>query len=118
MSGVVYLIHFERAIGSATNPRGRAQHYLGWSAKLGDRMDAHRHGNGARLMEVLAERGVAWTLVRTWQGPRSTERRLKNWHKARQLCPLCNKSQAKHLHRSARNQAGALPTYPVLPSPG
>ena len=85
----VYLIHFERPIGDLGNPRGRAQHYLGSSDDLEARLEAHRSGNGARLMEVVSERGVDWELVRTWPGGRTAERKLKRWHNSRRLCPIC-----------------------------
>ncbi len=88
--GTVYLIHFDRAIGSKTNPRGRAQHYLGYTSRgIKKRMTEHQGGYGSRLMEVVALAGIGWTLARTWKGDRALERRLKSYHKARQLCPVC-----------------------------
>lgn len=87
--GVVYLLHFDRPLGDLDNPRGQARHYLGYTDDLDARLERHRSGNGARLMEVVAERGIGWRLVRTWDGDRELERRLKNQHNSPRLCPLC-----------------------------
>lgn len=78
----VYLIHF-------SEPYKHAQHYLGYTANLDRRLAEHRHGHGARLLEVIDGAGIPWTLARTWDGGRDLERRLKNRHGARQLCPIC-----------------------------
>jgi len=88
-AGVVYLIHLSRPLGDLANPRGQAQHYLGWAKNLEDRIREHRSGAGARLLAVANQQGIAWEVVRTWPGSRELERRLKHWHKHRQLCPIC-----------------------------
>jgi len=80
--GTIYLIHFH-------TPYRHAQHYLGYTDHLDDRLDDHRHGRGARLMEVVTQAGIEWTCVRTWTGLRTDERRLKRWKNHRALCPLC-----------------------------
>lgn len=87
--GTVYLIHFSRPVGNPDNPRGQAQHYLGFTDDLEARLTAHRNGNGARLMEVLRERGIEWELARTWEGGRDLERKLKNQHNSPRFCPIC-----------------------------
>lgn len=92
--GTVYLIHFDRPIGDLDNPRGQARHYLGYTDDLETRLKAHRQGNGARLMEVIAEAGISWTLVRTWQGNRALERKLKDRHNAPKLCPICRMARS------------------------
>lgn len=88
--GTCYLLHFDKAIGDLGNPRGQAKHYLGWTVDLQERLKAHAGGNGSRLMEVLAERGIGWRLVRTWSGPQSLERKLKRQHNGPRFCPVCN----------------------------
>ena len=85
----VYLIHFDRPLGDLDNPRGQARHYLGYTSDLDARLEAHRSGNGARLMEVVTEVGIGWELVRTWPGDRALERKLKDRHNSPQLCPIC-----------------------------
>jgi hypothetical protein len=89
--GWVYLLHFEREIGSEDNPRGRAGHYLGHTGRddLDARLAEHKAGRGARLTQVLLEQGVQWKLVRTWPGGRDLERALKDQHHANRLCPEC-----------------------------
>jgi len=88
----VYLLHFDQPIGNLDNPRGQAQHYLGSAEDLEARLAAHASGNGARLMEVVAERGIGWTVARTWPGGRDVEKRLKRWHNSPKLCPICRQS--------------------------
>jgi predicted GIY-YIG superfamily endonuclease len=82
MKGKVYLLHFAR-------PYRHARHYLGWTDDLEERLARHRDGRGARLLAVVTEAGIEWTVARVWDGSRALERRLKSWHKARALCPLC-----------------------------
>lgn len=90
MNGYVYLIHFDQ-------PVAHARHYLGYTTNVDQRMAMHSRGAGARLMEVLHERGIHWTLVWVRAGNRTEERRLKNYHKSSQLCPIC-KLERKHSH--------------------
>lgn len=83
----VYLIHFNR-------PYRHARHYLGFTENLDKRITDHLCGMGARLMEVITDAGIEWRVVRTWHGDRRLERRLKNWHNAAFLCPLCSGKEA------------------------
>lgn len=80
--GVVYLLHFDR-------PYRHAAHYTGWTADLLRRLDEHTHGRGARLLTVITEAGIGFTLARTWPGSRSRERALKRQGGAARRCPLC-----------------------------
>jgi predicted GIY-YIG superfamily endonuclease len=80
---MVYLIHFN-------TPYKHARHYLGYASNLDARLTAHINGNGARLMEVIADAGIHWQLVRTWDGDRAAERKLKDQHNSPRLCPVCN----------------------------
>jgi predicted GIY-YIG superfamily endonuclease len=85
-NGTVYLLHFDR-------PYKHARHYLGWASNLDARLQSHANGNGARLMEVLANAGISFTLARTWTGDRNLERSLKNRKCAPRLCPICANEQ-------------------------
>lgn len=87
--GTVYLIHFDRPIGNPENPRGQAQHYIGWTDSLQERLRSHSRGRGAAILAFLSQVGIGWNLARVWEGSRQLERRLKNRKKARQLCPIC-----------------------------
>lgn len=69
--GTVYLLHLDP-------PLKHARHYTGWTSNLGQRLDAHRAGRGARLMEVVKEAGGSFTLARTWPGSRNRERAIKD----------------------------------------
>lgn len=80
--GVIYLLHFDR-------PYRHARHYTGWTTDLQTRLAEHAAGHGARLLAVVAAKGIGWQLARTWTGPRSRERRLKNRGGASRHCPLC-----------------------------
>ncbi len=87
MDGAIYLLHLDRKVAD------HAGHYLGWSRDLDQRLAAHRKGTGARLMEVCAERGINFTLARTWNGDRHLERKLKRRKAAPRLCPICRPPQ-------------------------
>jgi predicted GIY-YIG superfamily endonuclease len=79
---VIYLLHFH-------SPLKHARHYLGSTDNLDERLAAHRKGQGARLMEVIAAAGIEFTLARTWEGGRTEERKLKRRKEGPRLCPLC-----------------------------
>ena len=83
---MVYLLHFDR-------PYRHARHYTGWTRdekSLARRVEHHRRGTGARLMEVVAAAGIGFTVARTWDdGDRNKERRLKNSGSASRYCPIC-----------------------------
>ena len=87
----VYLIHFDRPLGNPDNPRGQAQHYIGFAVDLEARLEAHRRGNGSALMAAVMRAGIGWQVARTWpDGDRDLERRLKRMKAApRLLCPIC-----------------------------
>ncbi len=80
--GTVYLLHFDR-------PYKHAAHYTGWSLNLTHRLETHRAGKGARLLEVIQAEGIGWQLARTWTGTRHLERALKRQGGASRRCPLC-----------------------------
>jgi hypothetical protein len=97
---VVYLIHFHRSYA-------HARHYVGFvdggPDRLAERIERHRRGDGARLMEVVTEAGIGWDVVRTWDGGRDLERKLKNRHGAGRFCPCCNnRPKVKHEIRHRR----------------
>ncbi len=103
--GAAYLLHFDEPIGDLGNPRGQAQHYLGSSDDVPARLADHAAGHGARLTQVVKERGIGWRLVRTWPGGRAVERALKDLHAGRQLCPECT----AHPRPTRKITAGAEP---------
>ena len=84
--GTIYLLHFDQPVSD------HARHYLGWASDLAARLEAHREGRGARLMEVCKERGISWHLARTWEGTRDRERAIKDRAESPRLCPDCTPS--------------------------
>ena len=86
---MVYLIHFDAPLGDLCNPRGRAQHYIGYTEDLEQRLEQHRNGNGSAIMAAVSEAGIGWRVVRTWEGGRDLERRLKRRKNSPRLCPIC-----------------------------
>ncbi len=89
MDGTVYLLHFDSPIGDVAKAHGTAQHYLGWTTDLAQRLAEHRAGNGARLMAAVAQAGIGFQVAATWEGDRVLERRLKQRKHAARFCPLC-----------------------------
>jgi len=81
--GTVYLLHLDP-------PLKHTRHYTGWTSNLDERLEAHRTGRGARLMEVVKEAGGTFRLVRTWPGSRALERAIKDRKAAPKLCPECS----------------------------
>lgn len=80
----VYLVCLDERLGG---PVHYAQHYLGHSQNLPQRLESHRAGLGARILAAANERGIGYTVVRTWPGGRDEERRLKALHNSPKLCP-------------------------------
>ena len=83
-----YLIHLDQRLGS-DHPNGGAQHYLGTTINLPQRLESHREGRGARILAAAVERGIGFDVVRTWEGGREEEKRLKAFHNAPKFCPVC-----------------------------
>lgn len=86
---VVYLLHFHEKLS-------HAGHYVGQTTNLVSRMDQHRAGVGARITQVVNDKG-GWSLVAAWQPrgkawERNHERALKNQKSAAEFCPLCSEA--------------------------
>ena len=88
--GTTYLLHF---IDPATGQAARYQHaghYIGWTQDLPARLEAHASGAGARLVEVITQAGLGFTLARIWpETTRDREDLLKHCGDARRFCPEC-----------------------------
>jgi predicted GIY-YIG superfamily endonuclease len=89
MSPVTYLIHLDQRLGS-DHSRGGCRHYIGTTTNLDRRLVTHRAGLGARVLAAANERGITYDVVRTWDGGREIEKRLKAHHNAPKLCPRCS----------------------------
>lgn len=89
-AGGLYSIHFSDKIS-------HSQHYLGFAeSNIGQRIERHKRGQGARLTRVAAEMGIEMTVARTWEGAdRNFERHLKRRKYGPKLCPICNPERAR-----------------------
>jgi predicted GIY-YIG superfamily endonuclease len=82
----VYLLHFEEKLA-------HSQHYIGYAKDVAKRTKAHANGtSGARLMEVIHDKGIGFVVARVWpEGDRTLERKLKNRKNGPKLCPSCHR---------------------------
>lgn len=81
----VYLLHFDR-------PYKHAAHYTGSATHIKRRLAHHAAGTGARLLQVVAEYGIAWSVARMWRNRgKRFERRLKkrDYGPIAGVCPIC-----------------------------
>lgn len=92
---MLYLIHFERHLGTAKH---QASHYLGFvegdENSVQARLEEHRAGWGARITAACNSRGIHYHVARTMPGDRTRERQLKNGKKLRAYCPICSPKKA------------------------
>jgi predicted GIY-YIG superfamily endonuclease len=88
--GTIYLIHF-------SVPLYHARHYVGYTRnRLEDRIEEHKQNRGARILAHLNSLGIEWKVVKTWNGDRNEERRLKKSTKSCFLCPICREEKLEH----------------------
>jgi hypothetical protein len=78
-----------RALTRASRNCRQVQQVQHWTEDLLHRLDRHATGNGARLVEVIWQAGIGFTLVRICEGTRYTERAIKNAGGAVRYCPVC-----------------------------
>lgn len=95
-AATVYLLHFEEGLACHTGAyQRRAQHYVGMTDNLVERMRAHVQGDGSRLVAALLRAGQTPLLVREWVCRSRTQARHVEWiikrrtKNARTLCPIC-----------------------------
>jgi hypothetical protein len=102
-TSTVYLLHFAR-------PIGHAQHYMGSTSDLEQRLADHAAGGsrGGRLPQVFAEAGIAFELARTWPGGRLRERQLKRQGGHARKCPVCIAANEPPRAHGARRAAEVL----------
>ncbi len=80
--GIVYMLHFHQ-------PYRHARHYVGWTTTCSTGSTPHATGHGARLVTVIWQAGIGFTLIRICEGTRATERAIKNEGGAVRYCPAC-----------------------------
>lgn len=94
-AGYVYILHFHTPLASG---RKQSAHYVGYTRRWYWRMLEHRAGRGARIMAVLADRGIGFDIAavctevtcggKTYTG-HAAERQIKRSHNYRRYCPQC-----------------------------
>ena len=81
---MLYLIHFEKKIE-------HAQHYVGATKNIANRIKLHRVGRGANILRVANRLGIKWELVRVWKGSFELEIQMKKMKNSPRYCPVCSK---------------------------
>lgn len=95
--GYVYLIHLESPLP------GNKRHYVGYTDNLGQRIEQHRSGEGAKFLKQANEAGINWLVVRVWlDADRDKEKSVKSMS-AKIVCPVC-KYKAGELARLRKRQ--------------
>lgn len=89
MSKYLYLLHFDE-------PLHHAQHYLGITTDLDERMLRHFNGDGAKLTAEFARLKIGFTLARAWtNATQEIERKIKEKKNGRLYCPICYPHKAR-----------------------
>jgi predicted GIY-YIG superfamily endonuclease len=85
MNGTVYLIKLDKKLK-------QSEYYIGWCKKDPlERLKTHRSGRGSRFLAACNVNGIDYHIVRTWKNKdRNFERKLKNRHNHKNLCPIYN----------------------------
>ena len=100
LSKYLYLLHFDE-------PLHHAQHYLGITEDLDERLQRHFRGDGAKLTAEFARLGIGFTLARAWSNAtQEIERSIKQNRNGRLYCPIC------YPHKARKSKSGIR----VIPS--
>ena len=84
----VYLLHFKE-------PIAHAQHYVGATDNLNQRLMAHYKGNSSALVREFHRLGIPFRVAKVWDYEShneayDTERYIKRTYRnSRKLCPIC-----------------------------
>lgn len=83
----VYILHFD-------TPLAHAQHYVGLTNNLRQRLNAHASGNGSNLTKELFNLDKPWQLAALFQttnaNARRVEKNIKDTNNAANFCGICN----------------------------
>jgi predicted GIY-YIG superfamily endonuclease len=86
MPGYIYVLHFDE-------PLCHAEHYVGCTTELRERLTSHANGRGARICEALRDIGIGWNLSNLFtcnvKQMRRLERQFKNMKNTSRFCPYC-----------------------------
>ncbi|MGG6266223.1 hypothetical protein ACQ4M3_05210 [Leptolyngbya sp. AN03gr2] len=100
---MIYLLHFHDRI----HPDRTTQHYVGYSAKLSDRILAHlENRSNVSLINAAHDRGISFTVVRCWKGDRKLERHLKSLKNAPKFSLIAAIDRGNCINPNQRNERG------------
>lgn len=87
--GTVYLIHFEQPYAA------HARHYIGFTTlPVEQRLARHADGNGSKLLRAVTAAGIAYSVVKVWEGTtKAFERRLHSRKDTPRFCPVCRQDR-------------------------
>lgn len=83
----MYLLHFERAY------KGCSRHYIGFTRDLERRLEDHRQGTACATTKTAFDRGIGFTVARTWPGTARLKRQIQQRGSIKS-CPICQASSA------------------------
>lgn len=87
IDGRNYLFHFAKPLGS---DKHSIQHYYGYTPRTVEaRYTDHKAGRGARITQVLNEKGIDYWPVMDTPGNRDIENNIKAGGSLKPLCPEC-----------------------------
>lgn len=116
---VVYIIHLSSPLGQSQSDESRSlhglgarsrpytahvQHYIGCTHDLYDRVQRHRNGNGARLLQYANRQNIPWRVVAWREGYREEEIQVKKQKNSKRFCPLCSKKLPEGWHELTEEQ--------------
>lgn len=118
--GAVYLLCLSGTLGG---DRHRAEHYLGWSNDLDNRVREHRNGRGSKFTQAACQRGFTLRVAEVWTGTRYLEKSLKQSRNLNRFCPICQSKKDvtnlghlpdRVLYLGKKEERGGAPSYPSL----
>jgi len=80
--GTVYLLHFDRPYS------GRMQHYVSFTHDLERGLEGHSQGAAGATTKLAFDKGIGFTLARTWPGTPKLKRQIKDRGPVN-YCPIC-----------------------------
>jgi predicted GIY-YIG superfamily endonuclease len=87
MTSWIYIIHLDQ-------PHFHAQHYVGCTAALQQRLTTHAIGDGSNFLRTIRDNGIHWQLASLYQtshaNMRRLERQIKDCSAGPRFCNICN----------------------------
>lgn len=85
INGIIYLLHYKEKLS------GHAQHYVGWTNDLENRILQHKQGieKKCKLTYEFAKAKIPFKISKLWYGTRNDERKIKNQRNHPRHCSCC-----------------------------